>query len=130
MLCFANYCDTYSYALRPNLLSAAGHRENSPLVQYKCFSFLSSSKIHAALGLDKPLAIEAFGSVSTGAAPIAPSTLAQLKSIGIVPLELYGCSETSGPTAANTRSKLNLVLIQLYIDTLLCFLLNNSSYIN
>ena len=66
--------------------------------------YLSFSKIHAALGLDKPLAIEAFGSVSTGAAPIAPSTLSLLKGIGVVPLELYGCSETTGPTAANTRS--------------------------
>ena len=30
MLCLANFCDTYSLALSPKLLNAAGHRENFP----------------------------------------------------------------------------------------------------
>ena len=68
-------------------------------------NLLNFSKIHEALGLNRALTIKGFGSVSTGAAPIAPSTLSLLKGIGVIPLELYGCSETSGPTAANTRSR-------------------------
>ena len=72
-------------------------RGHKPGLGYKLAQRLVISKVHAALGLEKAMAREAFGSVSTGAAPTAPSTFEFLKSIGVFPVEIYGCSEVTGP---------------------------------
>ena len=59
------------------------------------------SKIHAALGLDNgPTEL---GGSYVGAAPTSQETFDYLKAIGILPLQLYGSSETTGPGTTNRK---------------------------
>ena len=59
------------------------------------------SKILAALGLDNgPTDL---GGSYVGAAPTSPATFDYLKGIGILPLQLYGSSEVTGPHTTNRK---------------------------
>jgi len=64
-------------------------------VQYRLAARLVYGKVKAATGLDAARAL------FSGAAPIAPEVLEFLSGLDIVVLELYGQSETCGPTSTN-----------------------------
>jgi long-chain acyl-CoA synthetase len=64
-------------------------------LQYRLASRLVYAKVKAAIGLD------AARILFSGAAPIAPEVLEFLSGLDIVVLELYGQSETCGPTSSN-----------------------------
>jgi long-chain acyl-CoA synthetase len=64
-------------------------------LQYRLAGRLVFGKVKAAIGLD------AARILFSGAAPIAPEVLEFLAGLDIVVLELYGQSETCGPTSSN-----------------------------
>ena len=65
------------------------------------------SKILAALGLDNgPTDL---GGSYVGAAPTSPATFDYLKGIGILPLQLYGSSEATGPHTTNRKGPIALL---------------------
>ena len=63
--------------------------------QFSLAHFLVYRKVKAAIGLD------AARLLISGAAPIAPETLEFLASLDVLVYELYGQSETCGPTSSN-----------------------------
>lgn len=73
---------------------------------YKLAHRLILSKIHAALGLDNGPA--ELGGSHVGAAPTSQATFDYLKGLGILPLQLYGSSEVTGPHTTNTKEKIDL----------------------
>jgi long-chain acyl-CoA synthetase len=67
--------------------------------QYALADRLVLKKLKAALGLDRARVL------SSGAAPIAPDVLAFFSSIDLPLREIYGQSESSGPTSYNLRGR-------------------------
>ena len=79
--------------------------ENELLISdYRLNAF---SKILAALGLDNgPTDL---GGCYVGAAPTSPATFDYLKGIGILPLQLFGSSEATGPHTTNRKGPIALL---------------------
>jgi len=74
----------------------AGRKPGAALaVQYRLAERLVYGKVKAAIGLGEARFL------FSGAAPIAPEVLEFLTGLDIVVLELYGQSETCGPTSTN-----------------------------
>ena len=69
--------------------------------QYSLAKKLIFSRIHQALGLDQTQNNHYYPTTMSGAAPLNLETFLYFQSIDILLPELYGCSETNGPSTTN-----------------------------
>ena len=69
--------------------------------QYSLAKKLVFSRIHQALGLDQTQNNHYYPTTMSGAAPLNLETFLYFQSIDILLPELYGCSETNGPSTTN-----------------------------
>ena len=76
--------------------------------QYDLAKKLVFKKIHEALGLDQTKNNVQPGTMS-GAAPLNLETFNYFQSIDLLLPQLYGCSETNGPSTTNMSGKLQYI---------------------
>ena len=77
--------------------------------QYALAKKIVFNRIHEALGLDQTKNDKAYPGTMSGAAPLNMETFNYFQSIDLLLPQLYGCSETNGPSTTNMSGKIRFV---------------------